>query len=160
MTQVFYSMPKWLTHLSVLCKVLNIKKGVTMKKWLAIGVFAVSGAAMAAEDAAQVVWTRPRMVTAYQQECYMADVTTDNSGVGTVVGSVAGGIIGHQVGDGRGRDAATVVGALVGAGVGKRIGRDQINVEQRQVCNTVPVQRQVGETVMFEYRGRRFVVNF
>lgn len=132
-----------------------------MKKLLAITMLAtVSSVAVAQEDAARVVGTQPRYSTIMQQQCHVEQVRRDNSGVGTVIGGVAGGIIGNQVGGGSGKDVATVLGAVVGANVGNRIGEDQAVYEQRQVCRSVPITQQVGETVTFEYRGRRFSVQF
>lgn len=102
----------------------------------------------------RIIDTQPRYRTYYEQRCYTEQVSTNNSGVGTVIGAVTGGIVGHQVGKGTGKDVATVVGAMVGAGVGNRIGQDQQNVETRQVCNQVPVTQQRGETVRFSYKGK------
>lgn len=132
-----------------------------MKAILASAVLAaVAVPAMAQEDVARVVNVQPRMATVYQQECRTELVRSDNSGLGTVIGGVAGGIIGNQVGGGSGKDIATVLGAVVGASSGNRIGRDQVTYEERQFCHQVPVARQIGETVTFEYRGRRFMVQF
>ena len=103
-----------------------------------------------------VVDIRPVFQTTYQQQCHRERVYSDNSTMGTIIGGVAGGIIGNQVGNGSGRDAATLLGAIVGAGVGNRIGEDQRNESWRDVCTSVPVSRQVGETVTFDYKGRRF----
>jgi uncharacterized protein YcfJ len=104
----------------------------------------------------RIISVQPRYSTTYQQECRQVQVTTNNSGIGTVIGGVAGGIIGNQVGGGSGKDIATVAGAVVGGMVGNRIGSDQQNVETKQECYNVPVTVQRGETVTFEYKGRRF----
>lgn len=109
---------------------------------------------------ATVVSVQPRYQTFYQRQCHQERVYSDNSTMGTVIGGVAGGIIGNQVGNGSGRDAATILGAIVGAGVGNRIGEDQRNESYREVCNNIPINRQVGEVVIFEYKGQRFTQYF
>lgn len=111
-------------------------------------------------DAATVVSVQPRFATRYQRECTTERVQTNNANLGTVIGGVTGGIIGNQVGNGSGRDVATVLGAVIGAGVGNRIGEDQRNYEYRETCRNVPISRQIGETVTFEYKGRRFTQTF
>ena len=111
-------------------------------------------------DSATVVNVQPRFATRYQRECTTERVESNNGTLGTVIGGVAGGIIGNQVGNGTGRDVATVLGAVIGAGVGNRIGEDQRNYEYRESCRNVPITRQIGETVTFEYKGRRFTMNF
>ena len=132
-----------------------------MKKIIAGSIMGLmSTVALAQDDVARVIGSQPRYSTIMQQQCHMEQVRRDNSGVGTVIGGVAGGIIGNQVGNGSGQVAATVLGTIVGANVGNRIGEDQAVYEQRQVCRSVPITQQVGETVTFEYRGRRFSVQF
>ena len=111
-------------------------------------------------DVATVVNVQPRFVTRQQRECNTERVQSNNGTLGTVIGGVAGGIIGNQVGNGSGRDVATVLGAVIGAGVGNRIGEDQRNYEYRETCRNVPISRQIGETVTFEYKGRRFTQTF
>lgn len=111
-------------------------------------------------DSATVVNVQPRYATRYQRECVTERVQSNNGTLGTVIGGVTGGIIGNQVGNGSGRDVATVLGAVIGAGVGNRIGEDQRNYEYREVCRSVPISRQVGETVTFDYKGRRFTQHF
>lgn len=123
----------------------------------------VASAAFAFDDrhrGVSIVDIRPIYQTTYHRQCHQERVYSDNGSLGTVIGGVAGGIIGNQVGNGSGRDAATIIGALVGAGVGNRIGEDQRNESWREVCNNIPVTRQTGETVTFEYRGRRFTQTF
>jgi uncharacterized protein YcfJ len=116
-------------------------------------------AGVAAEDHAKVIRSVPRYATVYHQHCRTEQVATDNSGVGTVIGGVAGGILGNQVGGGSGKDVATVLGAVVGASVGNRIGQDQVNVENRNICQQIPTSVQVGEVVTFLYKGKTFSVN-
>lgn len=111
-------------------------------------------------DVATVVNVQPRYATRYQRECTTERVQTNNGNLGTVIGGVTGGIIGNQVGNGTGRDVATVLGAVIGAGVGNRIGEDQRNYEYRETCRNVPISRQIGEVVTFDYKGRRFTMNF
>jgi outer membrane lipoprotein SlyB len=131
-----------------------------MKKLFLCLATLASTTALAADDVARVVDIQPRYTTTLQQQCHIEQVRVDNSGVGTVIGGVTGGIVGNQVGKGTGKDVATVLGAVVGASVGSRIGQDQAGYEQRQVCRSVPITQQIGETVTFEYRGRRFNVQF
>lgn len=131
-----------------------------MKKTLALAILFFTGSVFAQEFSARVVDIQPRYRTIQQQKCHSEVVRSDNGTLGTVIGGVAGGIIGNQVGNGTGRDVATVIGALVGAGVGNRIGEDQHTYQTRNVCNIVPVTVRQGETVTFEYRGRRFSIAF
>lgn len=111
-------------------------------------------------DVAYVVNVVPKMQTTFQRQCNRERFHSDNSTLGTVIGGVTGGIIGNQVGNGSGRDVATALGVVIGAGVGNRIGHDQRNEEYREVCREVPVTVQRGETVTFEYKGRRFTMSF
>lgn len=137
-----------------------------MNKFLPCVLFFVAVSATAHDpyfsrnDVATVVSATPRFQTIFQRQCQRERFYSDNSTLGTVIGGVAGGIIGNQVGNGSGRDVATVLGAVVGAGVGNRIGHDQRNEEYREVCKEVPVTVQRGETVIFDYKGRRFTMVF
>ncbi len=104
-----------------------------------------------------VVSTQPRYVTVHQQQCRTVEVYQDNSNVGTVIGALAGGVLGHHMGSG---NVGTVLGTGIGATIGNRVGRDQATVVNKQVCDTVPVTVQQGETVTFNYRGRVFTQVF
>jgi len=131
-----------------------------MKKFaLALSAIIVSGSVFA-DDFAQVIQVVPRYVTVQQQQCQQVYVQRDNSGVGTIIGGVAGGIIGNQVGAGVGKGVATVIGTVIGAGVGERIGQDQTEVQQRTICNYVPVQVQQGRIVTFKYQNQVFTQTF
>ena len=62
----------------------------------------------------------------------------------------------NQVGRGDGNTAATVAGAVIGGMVGNRIGQDQVNQNVQTQCNNYPVQKQVGEVVTVQYKGRLY----
>lgn len=135
-----------------------------MKRTLAILAMLTTTAVYASDfdRAARVVYVQPKMVTVMQQQCKTVAVTrpaTTENAAGGVLGAIAGAAIGNQLGGGSGRDIATVVGGVVGYQVGKGDAQPG-GVEYRQVCENVPVAVQRGETVTFEYRGRRFNVDF
>ena len=92
-------------------------------------------------DAAVVVARQPNFVNILQQQCQQVpvQVSQQNTG-GTIVGGVLGAALGNQVGSQLGGSQAANAGT----------------VEYRTQCTNVPVQVQQGETVTFEYRGRRF----
>ena len=125
-----------------------------MKKVI-LGLLLASGSVLAQD--VYVVSTQPRYVTVQQQQCRTVEVYQDNSNVGTVIGALAGGVIGHHIGSG---NVGTILGTGIGATVGNKVGRDQGTVVNKQVCDTVPVTVQQGETVTFNYRGRVFTQVF
>lgn len=121
------------------------------------GLFVTASSAQTYMESVQVVNVQPKFVTTYQRHCTQTQLSpSDNSGVGTVLGGIAGGIIGNQVGRGDGNTAATVAGAVIGGMVGNRIGQDQINQNVQTQCNNYPVQKQVGEVVTVQYKGRLY----
>lgn len=124
-----------------------------MKKLVLVLALASVASSVQAQEI-RVLEVTPRYRTYMETRCHNEQVTTNNSGVGTVIGGVAGGIIGNQVGKGSGKDVATVAGAIVGGMVGNRIGNDQQNIETRQVCNQIPVTTVAGETVKFSYKNK------
>jgi uncharacterized protein YcfJ len=116
-------------------------------------------AAFAQQDVAYVVGRQPNFVTVTQQQCHQAPVqvsTTSSNMGGTIVGGVLGAAVGSQIGRGDGKTVATAVGAVLGSQLGGQQATAAPTVEYRTICNQVPVQVQQGETVTFEYRGRRF----
>lgn len=116
-------------------------------------------AAFAQQDVAYVVGRQPNFVTVTQQQCHQAPVQVSNTGSnmgGTIVGGVLGAAVGSQIGRGDGKTVATAVGAVLGSQLGGQQANAAPTVEYRTICNQVPVQVQQGETVTFEYRGRRF----
>jgi len=131
-----------------------------MKKLIALifaTVTSVSSAQGYMDQSVQVVNVQPKYIVTYQRHCTQTMITpSDNSGVGTVLGGIAGGIIGNQVGRGDGNTAATVAGAVIGGMVGNRIGQDQINQNVSTQCQNIPVQKQVGEIVTIQYKGRLY----
>lgn len=108
-------------------------------------------------DAAVVVARQPNFVSILQQQCQQVpvQVSQQNTG-GTIVGGVLGAALGNQVGRGDGKTVATAVGAVLGSQLGGSQAANAGTVEYRTQCTNVPVQVQQGETVTFEYRGRRF----
>ena len=134
-----------------------------MKNLLKIGAvlgLSVVATTATAQDVARVVKTQPTYETIYERVCRQVTVQTDNKDEGTVIGAITGGIVGNQVGNGSGKDVATILGAIIGANVGNRIGSDQKNTVTQEQCENRPVQRQVGEVITFEYKGKRFSVQF
>jgi len=120
-------------------------------------LFVGSSSAQIYSEPIQVINIQPRFVTTYQRHCTQTQLSpSDNSGVGTVLGGIAGGIIGNQVGRGDGNTAATVAGAVIGGMVGNRIGQDQVNQNVQTQCSNYPVQKQVGEVVTIQYKGRLY----
>ena len=130
-----------------------------MKKVL-VGLLMVSGLAAAQE--VYVVSVQPRFVTIQQSQCHVQEYIRDGrSGSSTAIGAVAGGLLGSTLGGNRNDHlAGTVVGALVGGAIGSEVGREPARIEQRQVCQYVPVTVQQGEIVTFSYRGRIFTQAF
>jgi len=130
-----------------------------MKKVL-FGLMFVAHVAQAQE--VYVVNVQPRLVTVYQQQCQQVAVqrpATSGNDAGGVFGALAGAAIGNQIGGGSGRDIATAAGAVIGYQMGR--GEPQPgSVSYKTVCNQVPVTVQRGETVTFDYRGRRFTQTF
>ena len=116
----------------------------------------VPTAALAQE--VQVLSIMPRMAVVQQQRCEQVAVQQqDNSGVGTIIGGVAGGIIGNQVGGGSGKTAATAIGAVVGAMAGNSVGGQGTgSVQNRAICSYVPVQTQIGKTLVILFEGRQY----
>jgi len=110
-----------------------------------------------AQDVAVVVGRQPRYTTVYQQVCTQVPVERRSQG-GGAVGAILGAAIGNQIGDGRGRDIATAAGAVIGAQMGSQ--SDGTVVEMQTRCSQQPTQVMAGETVTFEYRGRRFTQVF
>jgi uncharacterized protein YcfJ len=123
-----------------------------------IFILALIGTPVMAMDYARVVNSQPRYVTVHQRQCQVVTVQQDNSGSGALVGAITGGILGNQVGEGKGRDAATVLGAIVGANVGERMGQDQVQLQTKEVCRTVPVQVQQGYVLTLDYRGELITI--
>lgn len=120
-------------------------------------LFVGSSSAQIYSEPIQVINIQPKFVTTYQRHCTQTQLSpSDNSGVGTVLGGIAGGIIGNQVGRGDGNTAATVAGAVIGGMVGNRIGQDQVNQNIQTQCSNYPVQKQVGEVVTIQYKGRLY----
>lgn len=120
-------------------------------------LFVGSSSAQIYSEPIQVINIQPKFVTTYQRHCTQTQLSpSDNSGVGTVLGGIAGGIIGNQVGRGDGNTAATVAGAVIGGMVGNRIGQDQVNQNVQTQCSNYPVQKQVGEVVTIQYKGRLY----
>lgn len=120
-------------------------------------LFVDSSSAQIYSEPIQVINIQPKFVTTYQRHCTQTQLSpSDNSGVGTVLGGIAGGIIGNQVGRGDGNTAATVAGAVIGGMVGNRIGQDQVNQNVQTQCSNYPVQKQVGEVVTIQYKGRLY----
>jgi uncharacterized protein YcfJ len=115
------------------------------------------GQTMPTQDYATVVSRQPRFATAYQQICTQVPVERRSQG-GGVVGAIMGAAIGNQIGGGSGRDIATAAGAVIGAQMGSQ--SDGTTVEIQTRCSQQPQQVMVGETVTFEYRGRRFTQVF
>ena len=109
------------------------------------------------QDVAVVVGRQPRYTTVYQQVCTQVPVERRSQG-GGAVGAILGAAIGNQIGDGRGRDIATAAGAVIGGQMGSQ--NDGISVEMQTRCSQQPTQIMSGETVTFEYRGRRFTQVF
>lgn len=138
---------------------LNMSKETLMKKVL-VGLLMVSGLAAAQE--VYVVSAQPRFVTIQQPQCQTQEYIRDGrSGSGTAIGAVAGGLLGSTLGGNRNDHlAGGVVGALVGGAIGNEVGREPARIEQRQVCQYVPVSVQQGEIVTFSYRGRMFTQAF
>lgn len=125
-----------------------------------VGLLMTSGIAAAQE--VYVVSSQPRFVTVQQPQCQTQEFIRDSrSGSSTAIGAVAGGLLGSTLG-GNHNDhlAGAVVGALVGGAVGNEVGREPARIEQRQVCQYVPVSVQQGEIVTFSYRGRIFTQAF
>jgi len=123
--------------------------------WLGVA----GSSALAQADVAYVVGRQPNFVTVTQQQCQQVQVQTSNGGSnmgGTIVGGVLGAALGNQIGRGDGKTVATAVGAVLGSQLGGQQVAAAPSIEYRTVCNQVPVQVQQGETVTFEYRGRRF----
>ena len=115
--------------------------------------------ALIQQDVAYVVGRQPNFVTVMQQQCQQTPVqiSTGGSSVGgTIVGGVLGAALGNQIGRGDGKTVATAVGAVLGSQIGGQQAAAAPTVEYRTICNQVPVQVQQGETLTFEYRGRRF----
>jgi uncharacterized protein YcfJ len=113
-------------------------------------------------DAAFVVARQPNVVTVMQQQCHQVQVpiqSNPHSVGGGVLGGVIGAAIGNQIGRGDGKTVATAVGAVLGSQIGSQP-TQAAGYELKNVCNTVPMQFQNGETVTFEYRGRRFTQSF
>ena len=110
-----------------------------------------------AQDVAVVVARQPRYTTVYQQVCTQVPVERRSQG-GGAVGAILGAAIGNQIGDGRGRDIATAAGAVIGAQMGSQSDGTVVDMQTR--CTQQPTQVMAGETVTFEYRGRRFVQVF
>ena len=138
---------------------LNMSKETHMKKVL-VGLLMVSSIAAAQE--VYVVSAQPRFVTIQQSQCQVQEYIRDGrSGSSTAIGAVAGGLLGSTLGGNRNDHlAGTVVGALVGGAIGSEVGREPARIEQRQVCQYVPVTVQQGEIVTFSYRGRVFTQAF
>lgn len=107
-----------------------------------------------------IISVQPRYVTTHQQQCETVQVYRDNSNMGMLLGGVAGGLLGNAFGSGSGNTAATIAGAVIGGGVGNSVGSDQGKLENKQVCRSVPVTIQQGETVTFSYKGRTFTQTF
>jgi uncharacterized protein YcfJ len=130
-----------------------------MKKVLFSLMFVTS---VAQAQEVYVVNVQPRLVTVYQQQCQQVAVqrpATSGNDAGGVFGALAGAAIGNQIGGGSGRDIATAAGAVIGYQMGR--GEPQPgSVSYKTVCNQVPVTVQRGETVTFDYRGRRFTQTF
>jgi len=130
-----------------------------MKKVL-FGLLLVAGSVAAQE--VYVLSVQPRIVTVRQQQCGVQEVVREgNNGSGGAIGALAGGLLGSTLGGNRNDHlAGTVVGALVGGAIGNEVSRGPAQVEQRQVCQYIPVQVQQGEIVTFNYRGRIFTQTF
>jgi len=109
------------------------------------------------QDVAVVVGRQPRYTTVYHQVCTQVPVERRSQG-GGAVGAILGAAIGNQIGDGRGRDIATAAGAVIGAQMGSQSDGTVVDMQTR--CTQQPTQVMAGETVTFEYRGRRFVQVF
>jgi uncharacterized protein YcfJ len=140
-----------------------MQAGTRFAVWvgLALGVSLPSAMAQTL-DAAFVVARQPNIVTVMQQQCHQVQVPIQSiapSVGGGVVGGVIGAAIGNQIGRGDGKTVATAVGAVLGSQIGSQP-TQAAGYEVRNVCNTVPMQIQNGETVTFEYRGRRFTQSF
>ena len=122
-----------------------------MKKLIAI--LSLISSPVLAQEVALVVSKQPRYITVYQKVCTQVPVERRSVG-GGVLGAIAGAAIGNQIGDGRGRDIATAAGAVIGGQVGSQ--SDGTSVEMQTRCSNQPTQVMSGETVTFEYKGRRF----
>ena len=109
------------------------------------------------QDVAVVVGRQPRYATVYQQVCTQVPVERRSQG-GGAVGAILGAAIGNQIGGGSGRDIATAAGAVIGGQMGSQ--SDGTVVEMQTRCSQQPTQIMAGETVTFEYRGRRFTQIF
>ena len=109
-----------------------------------------------------VVSVQPRYSTTFEKQCRQVYVEVPGSAAnpaGGVLGAIAGAAIGNQIGGGSGKDIATVVGGVIGYQAGR--GEDRAgSVQERTVCESVPVTVQKGETVTFSYKGRRFTQTF
>lgn len=129
-------------------------------KILIASVLLASSAAFAQD--VYVVSVQPRMITSYQQQCQQVAVQrppSNGNTAGAVLGTIAGAALGNQVGGGSGKDIATVVGGVIGYQVGKGSPTPG-GIEYQNVCNSVPVTVQRGETVTFSYKGRLFTQTF
>lgn len=114
-----------------------------------------------AQEHAVVVHVEPKHALMQKRVCEPAESkpleVPVNTG-GAVLGAVGGAYIGNQIGRGSGKDIATAAGAVIGYNIGA--GTHSQNQHRRQVCRDVVVHSQSGEVVTFEYRGKRFTVNF
>lgn len=135
---------------------------------------------LAYNDSARIVDVQPKYVTSYARQCHIERVPVTRAvpqggvldGTGqalkgdgdALAGAIIGGVIGNQFGKGDGKTAATIAGVVIGSNIGngtsKQNGGSYTEYVDREVCQNVPQRIQKGEIVTFEYRGRRFTVNF
>ncbi len=118
----------------------------------------VISSAWAASDVALVVDRQARYTTVYQRVCQDVPVERRHQSGGAVMGAILGAAVGNQIGEGRGRDIATAAGAVIGSQMGQDPGH--VTVETQTRCVNQPVTVYDGETVTFEYQGRRFTQFF
>lgn len=114
-----------------------------------------------AQEYAVVVNVEPKHALVEQKHCTPVDphrVEIPTNTGGAVLGAIGGAYIGNQIGKGSSKDITTAAGAVIGYNIGA--GSRSTESTPRQVCKNVVVHSQNGEVVTFEYRGRRFRVNF
>ena len=133
-----------------------------MKKFYALVGLLLAVALPAKAEVARVINVQPKYVTYTEEQCryvYVEKPATSENSAGGVLGAIAGAAIGNQIGGGSGKDIATVVGGVLGYQAGK--GDSQPGgVEQRRVCEAVPVRVRQGEIVTFRYKGITFTHTF
>lgn len=135
-----------------------------MNKWMALGLAAVAGVAMA-DDTARVLSCTPvvQQVPVARQVCTTQPVAVapQRTGAGALMGALAGGAMGNAVGGGSGRAAATLIGVLGGAMIGDQIeGGGAAQIQNVQQCSTQTMyeERVVAWNVVYEYGGQQHSV--